>query len=157
MKQLLVSAASVLALAIATGGGIVALGFAPVAADRGPSAAEATVLRFALRRAVEREAAGVPANDPPSDEQIADGAEIYRESCARCHGEPGKPPSVLGSSFHPPATALPGHATGWSDRELVWIIEHGIRNTGMPAWRALLSEDDAWAVAAYVRGLEKTP
>ena len=39
----------------------------------------------------------------------------------------------------------------WSERELFWIIKHGIRNTAMPAWAALLADDDIRQVAALVK------
>jgi len=49
------------------------------------------------------------------------------------HGEPGAVSSPLGSSFYPPAPLLPGHKSEWRERELFWIIKHGIRNTAMPS------------------------
>jgi mono/diheme cytochrome c family protein len=70
--------------------------------------------------------------------------------CARCHGEVGKPPSSLGASFYPPAPLLVGHESDWNEAELFWIIKHGIRNTGMPAWGTLLADDDIRRVAAWL-------
>jgi len=62
-----------------------------------------------------------------------------------------------GSSFYPPAPQLPGHGSEWSERELFWIIKHGIRNTAMPAWGSLLSGGDIRQVAALVKRFDTVP
>jgi cytochrome c553 len=43
----------------------------------------------------------------------------------------------------------------WKDRELFWIVRHGIKYTGMPGWVALEREDEVWAVVAFLRQLPK--
>jgi mono/diheme cytochrome c family protein len=88
---------------------------------------------------------------------LVSGGEIYKEMCSRCHGEPGAVSSPLGLSFYPPAPLLPGHKSEWSERELFWIIKHGIRNTAMPAWAALLADDDIRQVAALVKRFDTVP
>jgi mono/diheme cytochrome c family protein len=77
--------------------------------------------------------------------------------CARCHGEVGKTSSRLGSSFYPPAPELPGRRSEWSEHELFWIIKDCIRNTAMPAWESLLSDDDIRQVASLVKRFDKVP
>jgi len=151
MRHFLAGMAFTFAAALAAGIAVAALGLAPVNADQAPTAIEIRILGVALRSALARQAVGVDPSRPPSTEGLANGAEIYQEMCARCHGEPGKPPSPLGASFYPPAPPLPGHRTDWSDRELFWLIKHGIRNTAMPAWGRLLSDDDVRDVAAVVK------
>jgi mono/diheme cytochrome c family protein len=79
------------------------------------------------------------------------GAEIYKGMCAECHGQLKGKPSLLGASFYPPAPQLPGHSTVYSDREVFWIVKHGIRNTAMPAWGRLLSDEKIRKVAAFVK------
>jgi len=154
MRRFLIAVAATLAMEAAVAAAIVALGLAPVAADQGPSALETRLLGFAMRRAVERNARG-DAPPPVSSTDAASGEEIYKELCARCHGEPGAKSSPLARSFHPPAPILPARGSEWSERELFWIIKHGIRNTGMPAWGALLSDDDIHQVAALVKGFPR--
>jgi mono/diheme cytochrome c family protein len=140
-----------LAAAAVVGLSVGFLGLAPVNADQRPSTVEARILGIALRKAVGRRAAEEQELPPASSEDLTSGGEIYHEMCARCHGEPGKTASRLGASFYPPAPELPGHSTEWSERELFWIIKHGIRNTAMPAWGRLLSDDDIRQVAALVK------
>jgi hypothetical protein len=41
----------------------------------------------------------------------------------------------------------------WRDRELFWIVKHGIKYTGMPAWVAAQRDDEVWAIVAFLRRL----
>jgi mono/diheme cytochrome c family protein len=136
---------------------ILCLGLAPVAADQPPSTIEVRILGAALRKAVLQRTSGEQEPPPPAHEDLVGGGEIYKEMCSRCHGEPGAVSSPLGSSFYPPAPLLPGHKSEWSERELFWIIKHGIRNTAMPAWATLLADDDIRQVAALVKRFDTVP
>ena len=149
--------AAMLAAEAFVGLAVLYLGLAPVAADQSPSALEARVMDVALRNAVLRRTSGDQEPPPPSNEDLASGSEIYKEMCSRCHGEPGAVSSPLGSSFYPPAPLLAGHKSEWSEQELFWIIKHGIRNTAMPAWAALLADDDIRQVAALVKRFDTVP
>ena len=157
MKRLLAGIVAMLAAAAFLGVAVLYLGLAPVAADQPPSALEARILGVALRKAVLQRTSGEQEPPPPSNEDLVSGREIYKEVCSRCHGEPGAVSSPLGSSFYPPAPLLPGHGSDWSERELFWIIKHGIRNTAMPAWAALLADDDIRQVAALVKRFDTVP
>jgi mono/diheme cytochrome c family protein len=156
-KGLIAGIATALAAEALLGFSVLYLGLAPVAADQSPSALEARVMGVALHRAIGQRTSGAAEPAPASAEDVAAGSEIYKEMCARCHGEPGAASSPLGSSFYPPAPLLPGHASEWSERELFWIIKHGIRNTAMPAWAALLADDDIRQVAALVKRFDAVP
>jgi mono/diheme cytochrome c family protein len=157
MKRLLAGIVAMLAAAAFLGVAVLYLGLAPVAADQSPSTLEARILGVALHRAVLRQTSGEQEPPTPSKEDLLSGGEIYKEMCSRCHGEPGAVSSPLGSSFYPPAPLLPGHGSEWSERELFWIIKHGIRNTAMPAWASLLADDDIRQVAALVKRFDTVP
>ena len=157
MKRLLAGIVATLAAAAFVGVAALYLGLAPVAADQSPSTVEARILGFALHRAVLRQTSGAQEPPPPSNEDLVSGGEIYKEMCSRCHGEPGAVSSPLGSSFYPPAPLLPGHKSEWSERELFWIIKHGVRNTAMASWAALLADDDIRQVAALVKRFDTVP
>jgi cytochrome c553 len=157
MKGLLAGIVTTLASEISLGVAVLYLGLAPVAADQTPSTFEARVLGVALHKAVLQRTSGEQEPPPPSPEDLLGGSEIYKEMCSRCHGEPGAVSSTLGSSFYPPAPLLPGRKSEWSERELFWIIKHGIRNTAIPAWAALLADDDIRQVAALVKRFDMVP
>ena len=136
---------------------IIGSGGAPVNADRPPSTFETRLLGTAVRTSVARHAAGESEPPPPSTDDLTTGAEIYEEMCARCHGQAKDGENVLGAAFYPPAPPLAGHPSTYSERELFWIIKHGIRNTAMPAWGTLLSDDDIRQVAAVVKRFDVLP
>jgi cytochrome c553 len=46
-------------------------------------------------------------------------------------------------------------ANEWKDRELFWIVKHGIKYTGMPAWVAQQRDDEVWAVVAFLKRLPR--
>ncbi len=43
----------------------------------------------------------------------------------------------------------------WSDRELFYIVKHGVKYSAMPAWGAQDRDDEAWALVAFLRQLPK--
>src|SRR5439155_5466216 len=133
------------------------LGLLPVQADVAPSRLEAGLLGFALRASAARHA---PKHDNPmttSEENLIAGARIYRQMCSRCHGVSKESGSPYGDSFYPPAPHLPTSRTSYTDSEMFWVVKHGIRNTAMPAWGTLLSDDDIWQVVTLVRKFDSLP
>ena len=89
-------------------------------------------------------------NDPSL---IEEGYQHYRETCVTCHGAPGIQPSEIGKGLSPPPPELAKDAYPWSDAELFWIIENGIKMTGMPALGPAHSEGELWALVAFVKRL----
>ena len=161
MKHFLYGSLVTLALVL-VGGAMVGLGLAKLGlfainADAEPSSLEKKIFPMAVRASVARHAAEQAATDPPSAEDLQTGAEIYKAMCAQCHGQLNGRPSTLGAAFYPPTPQLPGHATAYSEGQVFWIVKHGIRNTAMPAWRNLLSDDDIKKVAAFVKRLDDLP
>jgi mono/diheme cytochrome c family protein len=136
---------------------VIGFGGAPVNADRPPSTFETRLLGTAVRASVARHAAGESEPLPPSTDDLTTGAEIYNEMCARCHGSARGGGNTLGASFYPPAPRLTGRASTYNERELFWIIKHGIRNTAMPAWGSLLADEDIRQVAAVVKRFDILP
>ncbi len=87
---------------------------------------------------------------------LAVGRTVYAARCAACHGErlQGQPGWRAGlRAEHPPAPALDAEGFAWHnpDRALVGIIRHGITARGMPAFADQLSDDDIWAIVAFMK------
>jgi mono/diheme cytochrome c family protein len=137
-------------------GSAIRLGVLPVQADAAPSRLEASLLRSALQASVARNAptGGNPQPSPKTD-SIA-GATIYRQLCSRCHGLTDRLDNVYGKSFYPPAPNFALSGTTFSEGEIFWIVKHGIRNTAMPAWGSLLTDEEIWRVAGVVRNFNST-
>jgi mono/diheme cytochrome c family protein len=84
---------------------------------------------------------------------IAAGQQTYAQSCAICHGPDGRG-SDLGRDMYPPAMDLNSpHVQHWKDADLFWIVQNGVRLTGMPSWKSVLSETDTWRVVTFLRAL----
>jgi len=149
-----ISAYGMLALFLASGA---RLGLLPVQADVAPSRLETTLLGSALHASVARHAP--TGGDPmlPTEENLRAGAMLYRQMCSHCHGLSKDAASTYGQSFYPPAPQLALYQTSYTDRELFWIVKHGIRNTAMPAWSRLLSDNEIWQAVTYVGTLNSLP
>ena len=89
------------------------------------------------------------AGDPAA---IAAGLEHYATNCLPCHSVPG----IEGMEFHQGMLPEPPHIDApqvqrWSDGELFWIVKHGIRMTGMPAFGENHSDEEIAQIVAFVR------
>jgi mono/diheme cytochrome c family protein len=125
------------------------LGIVPVQADIAPSRLEAAVLGTALHAAVARRAPAGVNPVVPSVENLIQGARLYQQMCARCHGLSKESDNSLGQSFYSPAH-LPLRGTAYSEAEMFWLVKHGIRDTAVPAWGNLLADEDIWRVAMLI-------
>ena len=140
---------------VSVGGLMIRMGLVPINADAAPSSLERKILPLAVRAAVARRSSEQPGGAPlPTDDDLVAGAEIYKEMCAQCHGQLSGRASVLGASFYPPAPQLPGRGVSYTDAEVFWIVKHGIRNTSMPSWRNLLSDENIRQVAAFIKRMD---
>ncbi len=83
---------------------------------------------------------------------------LYTTNCAMCHGADGHGKSLIAAYFAqsgatvPPVDLSSDRVRGRTDGELHWIIENGLG--GMPAFRALLADDDVWRLVAFIRSLQ---
>jgi mono/diheme cytochrome c family protein len=99
------------------------LGIVPVQADVAPSRLEAAVLGTALHAAVARRAPAGVNPVAPSEENLIQGARLYTQMCARCHGLSKESDNSLGQSFYPPAPHLPLRGTTYSEAEMFWLVK----------------------------------
>ncbi len=87
---------------------------------------------------------------------IVQGAALFPEHCAMCHGADGRGdgPAAKGLPV-PPADLTAGHLWMHSDGELFWWLTHGIEapegGLAMPAFANILSDDDRWRLIDYIR------
>jgi cytochrome c553 len=90
---------------------------------------------------------------PQDSARLVSAAGHYASQCAVCHGAPGEEPSPVTQAATPPPPDLVGTAGSWSDRQLFWIVKHGIKFTPMPAWPAQDRDDEVRLMAAFVAKL----
>lgn len=95
--------------------------------------------------------AGVDLRDPALAERAIG---HYSVACAQCHAAPGHPAAPWMVLYPAPADLTQAETVAqWTDAELFWIIENGIKDTGMIALGPTHQQQDIWAVAAFVRQL----
>jgi len=124
-------------------------------AHKQPSRVETTLANVAKDVVIPIEAERLKNPLPASDEVVDGGHQIYTQSCAFCHGADGRGTN-LGRNMYPPAMDLNApHVQHWADAELFWIIQNGVRLTGMPSWKSSISETDTWKVVHYIHSLPR--
>ena len=119
-----------------------------------PSTVETTLANMAKDIVIPMEADDVknPLHSDP--EVLSQGRQVYLQSCAVCHGSDGHGQTAVGQGMYPPAMDLTSpHVQHWSDPQMFWIIENGVRMTGMPSWKETISADDGWKTVLYIRHL----
>lgn len=139
--------------------GVAALLFAfsglfPVAASGGHWKITEVVVHWTLQNSVRTYARleGEP-EVVRDDTGLVSAAGHYAQACAVCHGAPGQRPSPTMQGANPPAPWLPDHLHEWNDRKLHWILQHGIKYTGMPQWAARDRPDEVARMVGFVRRL----
>ena len=106
----------------------------------------------------------MPSGAKSAANPVADSEEVQREArrhfadhCAICHGNDGSGDNPMGHGLYPKPPDLRGqHTQKLSDGELFWIIENGVRFTGMPAFGGTGehgSGDDSWKLVRFIRQL----
>ena len=119
-----------------------------------PSRVETTLANMAKDVVIPIEAENKKNPLPDNDEVVKGGKQIFLQSCALCHGTDGHGRTDLGRNMYPPAMDMTSpHVQHWSDAELFWIIQNGVRLTGMPSWKSVISEGDTWKLARFIHAL----
>jgi mono/diheme cytochrome c family protein len=97
------------------------------------------------------------ANPVPASEEVLVEARVhFADHCATCHGNDGKGATQIGQNFYPRTPDLTQAETqSFSDGELFYMIQNGIRFTGMPAWGKDRPEADldSWKLVHFIRHL----
>ena len=106
-----------------------------------------------MHRSVEVRADATSLPESFTQQQISEGARHYARSCAHCHGVPGGEPAAWSRGMRPEPPHLVEAAAEWSPAEIHWIVENGIRMTGMPAFGSAHSAEEIMAITAFVSAL----
>ena len=128
-------------------------GFINIGATTGHWWATDWFLHWAMRNSVRAQAA-LTVSTPAADATgILSAAGHYAVTCALCHGAPGELPSPVMQATLPTAPDLAVNAAQWKDKQLFWIIKHGVKFTPMPAWPTQERDDEVARMVAFVRSL----
>lgn len=137
-----------------TGGALLLRG--GISARKEPSGSEARIARTLRSWAIPSEAREATNPIPASPRVLAAGLAHFADHCASCHGNDGSGQTAIGRNLYPRAPDMRASATqGLSDGELFYIIENGVRLTGMPAWGGAGSAEGSWHLVHFIRHLPR--
>ena len=153
MKTYITTVLVLVILAMAGGLFVAFSGVANVAADQKSPHVVDWFMGTTSDHAVARRAAKISVPDLGSVDMAREGFEHYSEMCVDCHGAPGLKRSEVAEGLNPKAPDLavadvPGPA------EEFWVVKHGIRMTGMPAFGPTHSDAKIWDIVAFLQRLK---
>ncbi len=155
MNRFLMGVLTTLAIGVGIGAVAVYGGMFDVSADTPHSPLVYRLIETARERAVDRNARGlsVPTNLADAD-RVRRGAGNYAAMCVGCHLAPGKTDSEIRKGLYPqpPDLSRSDEAEANGAARQFWIIKHGIKASGMPAWSRGGIEDAAiWDLVAFLQ------
>ena len=149
---------SLVTLAVVVAAGLTYARASGLRATPPPSPIEETIARSVRRFAVPAADARRTNPVPLSEAALAEGLAHYADHCASCHAIDGSGSTALGQGLFPKAPDMRGEATqAMTDGELFYVIEHGIRFTGMPGWTTGTADGEtgSWQLVHVIRHLPK--
>ena len=117
-------------------------------AREAPSSLEVFLMRHARSLATPFAAKRMTNPAANSPNALTEGREHWTEHCATCHGLDGSGATDIGRNSYPKVPDMRQSGTqDLTDGELFYIIQNGVRFTGMPAWATGTSEGrrESWA------------
>ena len=172
--KIVITVLAVLAVLVLGAVAVAYSGFVSVAATDPGSAPVEWFLNTTREHSIESQLDGieVPSLDDPA--KLRTGLVHYHQMCVTCHGAPGIEPDELAQGLNPtppelakrrrrapagPAGGEAGEGREANERETehaaetYWIVKNGIRMTGMPAFGPTHSDEQIWAITAFVERL----
>lgn len=146
LKALVVSAILVAVGAMA----VLWLGLYNVAADDPHWSTTYRLLEIARERSIAARSAEIEVPDLTDLELIRSGAGNYSAMCVTCHLSPDAQETELSIGLYP----RPPRWDALADvdpREAFWVVKHGIKGSGMPAWGRSMDDRYLWGMVAFMQ------
>ena len=122
-----------------------------------PSAVETWIARRLRAAAIPAEAKARTNPIAQSPEVLAEARAHWADHCAVCHSNDGSGDAPMGRNMYPPTPDMRQAETQeMTDGELFYIIQNGVRLTGMPGWGESGHDDDeedSWKLVHFIRHL----
>jgi mono/diheme cytochrome c family protein len=110
------------------------------------------VLQTLRERSIERHARHLAVPDLTGDAVIRSGAGNYDVMCSGCHLSPGTGDTELSKGLYPAPPDFSRLAPRDPKHDF-WVIKHGIKASGMPAWGKSMEDPYIWGMAAFLQQL----
>lgn len=108
------------------------------------------VMDLTRSRSIAVRAAGIEVPDLSDPELIRQGAGNYSSMCTGCHLAPGAADTELSLGMYPkpPSWQQLGQTP---PREAFWVMKHGVKMSGMPAWGPSMDDKYLWGMVALLQ------
>lgn len=150
-RSFLLALVVLLVIAGSAAAGFVWSGAYDVAADDPHTRPVRSLLATMRDRSIERRTRTLQVPDLDDPARIVQGAGNYDAMCASCHLAPGMTKSELSAGLYPEPPRLDD--LGIEPARAFWVIKHGIKATGMPAWGRSMEDEYLWNLAAFLQQL----
>ncbi len=137
--------------ALTLAGGFIWFGLYNIGADDAHTKPVYTVLETLRQRSIAVRASKLQVPDLSDPARITQGAGNYNAMCTGCHLAPGMAPTEMSMGLYPPPPDLSKITVDVA--QAFWVIKHGIKASGMPAWGKSMQDDYIWNIAAFVQTL----
>jgi mono/diheme cytochrome c family protein len=138
-------------------------GFVNVAADEPHSDLVYWLLEETRENSIKKAAENIEVPDLTDPELLLTGGVDYEFMCSSCHLKPGQRESDMSLGLYPAppnlsisAESHEGHEHADDEqtaRKNFWVIKHGIKASGMPAWGKTHDDQRIWAMVAFIKRL----
>jgi mono/diheme cytochrome c family protein len=156
LKQWLKIAAALAAGALTGLGAYVYSGLYNIAADQPHWFATTKIIETLRDRSIDRRAGDIIIPDLEDSRLVLKGAGQYEAMCVGCHLVPGMDNSEIRQGLYPEPPNLSKVRS--EPARAFWVIKHGIKMTGMPAWGRTHDDITLWSLVAFIGKLpEMTP
>jgi mono/diheme cytochrome c family protein len=141
---------------VATVAGAIWFASQGISAKPTPGPIETRLSRAARHYAIPAAARARTSPTPGTADTLRAGLEHWADHCASCHGNDGAGQTTIGQGLYPKAPDMRlADTQALSDGELFYIIEEGVKITGMPAWGTGTPEGEeaSWHLVQFIRHL----
>jgi mono/diheme cytochrome c family protein len=155
MKSFFLTLACICALIVAGGAVFIWSGFYDVGADVPHWRVTLWILEEARESSIAFHSKEI--HPPPLNDKklVHEAFPYFHEACRHCHGAPGYSRNQFARGLYPdpPPLSLEEVQKDSNDAELFWVVKNGLKMTGMPAFEKIHTDDQLWAIIAFVRDL----
>lgn len=157
MRRFLLGFLAAVVLVVLAGFSYVRFGFLDTRADIPINGLEEKIAMPALDASVDRRAPNIKNPVDSNEASLIAGMKTYETDCASCHGDVNHSRGMLADSLYPRAPQFVEDAPDMPEYQNFYIIQHGIRLSGMPAWEQSLSDQQMWQVTTFLSHMDKLP
>lgn len=150
--QHVITVSAVLAILAVGAGAFAYSGLYNIGADDPHTKPVYAFMQTLRMRSIARQAQSLKVPDLSDPALIRQGAGNYAAMCTGCHLAPGMAPTELSKGLYPSPPNLSTAAVGNPSHHF-WIIKHGIKASGMPAWGKSMQDRYIWGMVAFLQKL----